>query len=371
MLTRCSQQKRVQKWVNESYEQAKLEADLAQVNCVKEISWVPEIGSEWDTAPSEKVKKLKGYYSLKVKRHGSGALETVTAATDWMEKNFKKGVLGVVQRVAYEKLEVMSFKTDDIPAEDRTGYVNVEQCNVTCSELDKRVINRLRYIKSKKEGKKTLPHRWFGYCNDTQECMLLVEEWVKSNFEKGYLEQLKCSSGNNGSFLKVPPGDSRKHTNIAEGSGPQIHYQQQEGERTCMVYSLASALHFLGRKDVAAKIRNDSARYRKDINSFCTFVKDLKSRHKIFRKETPGKGTVNNWWSDKLSGLYLTRLRGSDGKDDHCVAIFDNWIFDSNFKFALPRTRESFDLCCSSDDTDSTFVQVEQHSHFPGVTALN
>jgi hypothetical protein len=53
------------------------------------------------------------------------------------------------------------------------------------------------------------------------------------------------------------------------------------------------------------------------------------------------------------------------------VAIFDNWIFDSNFKFALPRTRESFDLCCSSDDTDSTFVQVEQHSHFPGVTALN
>jgi hypothetical protein len=192
---------------------------------------------------------------------------------------------------------------------------------------------------------------------------------VISNFDAGYLDQIRCCSGKTDSFLKIPPGDDRKQTKVTQiNGGPKVHYQQKEGERTCMVYSLASTIHYLGETDIASKIRNDAARYGKDLNAFRTFVQDLKKKYKIFRKELKGKHKVEEWWGTQLTGIYLTRLMGSDGKDDHCVVVTDRWIFDSNFKLALPRSKESFDLCCSSDEQKSTFVEVVEYKHFPLVT---
>ena len=71
----------------------------------------------------------------------------------------------------------------------------------------------------------------------------------------------------------------------------------------------------------------------------------------------------------ELTGLYLARVLGSDGKEDHCVVITHKWIFDSNLKVALPRNQESLDLCCSTDDSPSKFVKFPQIAHFPKVKA--
>ena len=35
------------------------------------------------------------------------------------------------------------------------------------------------------------------------------------------------------------------------------------------------------------------------------------------------------------------------GITSHMVAIYENWIFDSNYNKALPRTQESLDICCN------------------------
>ena len=70
----------------------------------------------------------------------------------------------------------------------------MEAEGVTCSEVDKRVINRLKYIPSKtikigplydldEKGKrvpieretKQLPAKWLGYCNETKEYIDLME----------------------------------------------------------------------------------------------------------------------------------------------------------------------------------------------------
>ena len=48
--------------------------------------------------------------------------------------------------------------------------------------------------------------------------------------------------------------------------------------------------------------------------------------------------------------LLITCLRASDGKEDHTVTIYKNWIFDGNFSHALPLNQESLDICCSSDE---------------------
>ena len=32
----------------------------------------------------------------------------------------------------------------------------------------------------------------------------------------------------------------------------------------------------------------------------------------------------------------------------HCVTVFGKWVFDSNFPFALPLTKDNFDYCCNN-----------------------
>jgi hypothetical protein len=47
--------------------------------------------------------------------------------------------------------------------------------------------------------------------------------------------------------------------------------------------------------------------------------------------------------------LYLACIWSNDGKEDHCIAVYGDWIFDSNFPKALRLTKDSLDLCCSSE----------------------
>jgi hypothetical protein len=61
---------------------------------------------------------------------------------------------------------------------------------------------------------------------------------------------------------------------------------------------------------------------------------------------------------EALYMLCVCGIQSSDGKTDHAVCIFGNWIFDSNFKKALPLNMESLNLCSSSADQATTFVRV-------------
>ena len=45
--------------------------------------------------------------------------------------------------------------------------------------------------------------------------------------------------------------------------------------------------------------------------------------------------------------MCVVGLQSSNHKTDHAVSIAGKWVFDSNFEYALPLTRESLDLCCS------------------------
>ena len=57
-----------------------------------------------------------------------------------------------------------------------------------------------------------------------------------------------------------------------------------------------------------------------------------------------------------IEHLHLVTVLGDDGKENHCVALTHEWIFDANFNKVLPRTRSSLDQCCSSDNVDTKFV---------------
>jgi hypothetical protein len=141
-------------WATSHQLKAALEADLALVRSVVEMTWIPDKYMPV-TQPSKKPQSsLLGYFEVKVKRHG-GHFAYVKVATDWVEKNFKNSVLGVVQRVACEKLEVMEDSENLFTKTQKQGYLKVETKNITFSAKDKRVINRLKY----KRGWDTTPHQ--------------------------------------------------------------------------------------------------------------------------------------------------------------------------------------------------------------------
>ena len=68
---------------------------------------------------------------------------------------------------------------------------------------------------------------------------------------------------------------------------------------------------------------------------------------------------------DNIQGIYIARLRGSDGMEDHCVVLTKQWIFDSNFANALPRSFDLLHLCCSSDESQCLCTGFPQIAHFP------
>ena len=48
------------------------------------------------------------------------------------------------------------------------------------------------------------------------------------------------------------------------------------------------------------------------------------------------------------------------GITSHMIAIYDNWIFDSNYNYALPRNRESLNICCDIYNIGNKFDKFEK-----------
>jgi hypothetical protein len=151
---------------------------------------------------------------------------------------------------------------------------------------------------------------------------------------------------------------------MVSGGGPKINYRQKEDERTCMEYSLASAVHANGYHDLGSWIHNRKKRYMNALHAFDAFVSNIRHEKKPMRRHNICNSLDIDVLQTSLTGIYMCQLLGSDGKDDHCVSISNNWIYDSNLSNAIPRSRESLDLCCSDDEIHSSFVRVVKVAHF-------
>ena len=194
-------------------------------------------------------------------------------------------------------------------------------------------------------------------------------KWVESNFDQRFLSQIKNLSVKKAAFVSVPPGDDRHHNNADTDSlciGPRIQYQQKENERTCMVYAFASAVHHAGGKQLASEIRNMAHQLEHKVEAFGIFIKWLRGKHKAVqaRQQNPVAFELLN---QPNTELILACIRGKDGKEDHCIAIYGGWIFDSNFEQALALSQASLDICCSSDDVASGFEGCTDVVTFPNI----
>ncbi len=387
------------KWITSAVSNANLEASILMYDSITDIAWLPS-----GPRHVNRLVPLKGQYYIRVRVEETGELVDCEATSDWMELNYPKDILASIQRAAYQKLE--RVETSDTKDEKLlTGFIEVEgegpnfvKVEGVCVgvKLDGDVINRLKYVKGKKVNvgpiydkdedgamlldekgcaipverqKKIIPAKWYGYSNETKKLKELVTSWVTNNFDKRLLSQIKSISNKKAAFISIPPGADKKHndeTSKEHAIGPPIKYQQLTGERTCMVYGMASAVHHAGGKQVASEIRNLAKRFEHNSNAFETFLLALRSKHKafIFKKE---KTTTYDILKLQPNELVLACLRGGDGMEDHCIAVYDRWIFDSNFPRALALTNTSLDLCCSSNEVNSVYKGCTQVVSFPNI----
>ena len=52
----------------------------------------------------------------------------------------------------------------------------------------------------------------------------------------------------------------------------------------------------------------------------------------------------------------LLQLMDSVGNVNHAISVFVKWIFDSNYRKALPWNIGSFNLICASSDEEDYFA---------------
>jgi hypothetical protein len=383
-------------WLTAAARCADLEADLMQYDSVTDIAWVPDNPTP---TPAIRKGKLKGHYILRVNRTNPVKYEEVIPQNDWVEMNFKPEVLQTVQTAAYQKYEQLRgqdlvigsgfFKIEG----SGDGFVNVEGSGVGI-KLDDEVINRLQFVKKKKtlfgpiyerddDGKfvlddkrnrihlkreeKLVPAHWIGYSNQSEKAIQLETAWVVLNFDKRFLSQIKNGCKNKAAFVFVSPGDNRSHSEEAIknlATGPKVNYVQTNNQRTCMVYSMASAVHYAGGKQLASEIRNMATRFEFKVGAFSCFLQFMERKHKSL-KATRIKSTNFDLLERREESIILTCIRGADGKEDHCIAVYQEWIFDSNFPNALPLSTQSLDLCCSSDDKVTLFHSCTEVASFP------
>src|SRR5687768_11548379 len=390
----------LENWIKFNKKLAKtleLEVAVHQVDSVIELGWEPL--NERQPLRKTKNGKLIGRWLLVVKKPNGDIVTDMPAEPDWVEKSFKPGVLAAVQKAftdSYTRITVL--ETDGIKRKSRDrierGFLNVEKEGVTVN-VETDAINMLKYIPPKnrvvsdqykkievekdgvismeyqlnKKGNRiklptsekraiSIPEKWFGYCKKSQKSYTLTSAFVKANFPPGYIEQCivqsKCQKAK---FINVPPGRDTPHKTMPESllGLPLVHYKQVEGQRTCLTYSFASALHHVGAKQVASEVVSKSKKIIEKFNTIPYFLETMQKQSLNLKRL---KANAWNILKNEEKSMVVVTLRGSDGEEDHCVTVLGNWIFDSNFPNALPLTKDSLDLCCSSEDRAETFVEV-------------
>jgi len=113
----------------------------------------------------------------------------------------------------------------------------------------------------------------------------------------------------------------------------------------CAYASMASALHYSGDTITAIALKeyvdkgDGNISSEQDLNNFklaliSSRMYNTMTEHKRMKMADIKRGVV-------ISAL----LVGSDGSSNHRVAIYNDWIFDSNCDWAFPLTQDNLNWC--------------------------
>ena len=146
---------------------------------------------------------------------------------------------------------------------------------------------------------------------------------------------------------------------------PEVKYQQGPGEQACLFKCAASAAHYCGFEQTGARANQLSNHNLAPGENWKRLVKAVSSgtsKGHLQPKRLKQSDDVLD--VAKTSAFVVVGLVSADGSTTHAVALTDKWIFDANLTHALPLSRESLNICCSSDTGHSEFVRLNRGYSF-------
>jgi len=185
--------------------------------------------------------------------------------------------------------------------------------------------------------------------------------WVHQNFEPGYWGILER---NPGKWFHVPIGQPRDDAAPEHLITKVPCVYQQDEKSFCLVYSLASALYYMGLDKEANKMSDvaDSAT-ELDLKDALDAATAYMSEHApcIAGYQSFGAFCLRKKHELSMKQLCVEKTPypnivvplGKDQSLNHAVCVVDDLIFDSTQKYALKLKRKSLDWVCGGDGAHS------------------
>jgi hypothetical protein len=382
----------IQNWHKASNLQVQNEVNLALLTNTIRLKYIPiksNQKSKWGS-------KERGRYEALVTINDEespdfGKTIFYKPTNDWVEDNFTKESLAVIQRIAREMETVHSFEGTSrvehgyLPLMKPLKHTITKKSKNGQDEEIHNQISKMRYVPPKEykdlRGVTQMrSEKWYGLIQKDRHAVALQvtleAEWVNENITKEMqklLKDVRNTQGYNG-FTLIPEGDNEEHDMAAISflpDAPSVQFKcgtEEHSERRCVLDSAASGLFYLGyhrlvslltrtRTTVNLKEKMDPMKFLAGV-----FENELNpEERKKLQYVHLGKKKLKGWDPIISPAEYLlcaVGIRSSDGKTDHAICIVNGWIFDATLEKALPLTLESLNICSSSSHRSTNFVEV-------------
>ena len=168
----------------------------------------------------------------------------------------------------------------------------------------------------------------------------------------------KASSG-----APLDAGNRSKASSSHELSFPEIQYQQGADD-FCAYYGLASALHYSGETLGASELASAAAASKLDVSDTMVHVAEecrriFKGRYRLVKMQVvkmDREGAPIWPLNFEPDMFYNIQFEDSNKFSRHCIAIYQELIFDSRHNKAKPLTKAGLDASCLGEG--ETFVKV-------------
>jgi hypothetical protein len=192
----------------------------------------------------------------------------------------------------------------------------------------------------------------------------LETDWVEHNFPEDFLAIVRNKrQTDRQKFVKVPigkAGPTLSPDHIL--CNPKIAYLQK-GIDNCVFASLASIIHYLGYLDLFIRIiefeigfngNSLNEKYDKIMgiinNQLYRFkCKKFNSTYMLQRLRNPHKINLLEIAKENPNTIYHVVIKGSDCSSNHCITVYNHYIFDGNYTHALNLCQNELNNCIDSE----------------------
>ncbi len=219
-------------------------------------------------------------------------------------------------------------------------------------------------------------NKFFGLCKKEKtnhdsfvHHIELEDDWVEENFRQEFLELVKKKSKKDQrKFIKLPIGKAKPISSPeCNLKNPFIQFLQN-GKDNCVFASIASTLAYMGFQQLARYVMKYEEEFVKTQFTNNTYgsvlgtlnfkigtfkIRDFNKKYRLARIRDPDKFDLIENATNNPNILYHVVLVGSDGSENHCVCVYNNFIFVGNYTHAWSLKQSSLNECI-----DSTFIGI-------------